>query len=246
VLFRSGVTTDTQDAFGKVTRREEPGDLSAEDIATVLDKFHGRVQQVPPMVSAVRYRGRKLYELARQGQEVPREPRWVEIHEVKLRRWEPPRAVFDVCCSKGTYIRTLIADLGKRLGCGAYMSFLLRTKAGIFELSSSLTLEELNSADQQGMLEQVLVPVDVALAKLPFVIVQPGAVKSVCSGSKLYPAGVFNLPSGLYEDQLIRLQAATVKNGCATRLLAIARVGVEKGITGKRFVFYPVCVFGDS
>lgn len=238
-----GISTNTQDADGIVEEMQDASWLTEDKIEEALDAFKGKIDQVPPMFSAVRLQGKRLYQLAREGQTVRSMPRQVSIYSLKLIRFggwgnSNPRVIIHISCSKGTYVRTLIADLGKRLGCGAYTSFLLRTKTGMFELSSSLTLEELNSAYLKGMLNKILIPVDTALAKLPFVIVRPGAVKSVCSGGKLYPAGVVSLPTGLYEDQLIRLKSLQ-------ELLAIARVGVEKGVTGNRFVFYPVCVFGD-
>lgn len=218
-----GVTTDTQDAFGKVTRREEPGDLSAEDIATVLDKFHGRVQQVPPMVSAVRYRGRKLYELARQGQEVPREPRWVEIHEVKLRRWEPPRAVFDVCCSKGTYIRTLCADAGDVLGCGAHLSFLVRTRSGSFRLEEAQLLEEIAEAVSKGEYS-FLQDMEKAVSNFPPIHVKASSVERVLHGNPLRPLDLALSINHLEDKQWVRI------HGPASHFLAIGQVA-RSGVT---------------
>lgn len=140
-----GIVTDTQDAFGKELRKKVPS-VTRGDFVRTLNKFIGTVEQIPPMYSSVRKNGKHLYEYARKGIEVAREKRKIQIFSLSLVDWyegEFPRALFDIECSKGTYIRTLCFDLGEALGCGAYMSFLLRLRSGVFELESSLTLEEI-------------------------------------------------------------------------------------------------------
>lgn len=141
-----GVTTDTQDSFGVVTGRQDGSHLSRGDIAYNLTRFHGTIMQVPPMVSAVKVGGKRLYELAREGREVERAARPVTIHKLQLLDFRPgehPVAFVDVVCSKGTYIRTLAADLGAQLGVGAHMSYLVRTRSGAFTLEDADTLEDL-------------------------------------------------------------------------------------------------------
>lgn len=140
-----GISTDTQDAFGQETGRIIPK-VSMKDFTSMLEKFVGEIIQVPPMYSAVRKNGKHLYEYARQGLEVARNSRKVTIHKLKMIQWQEdvfPKALIDIECSKGTYIRTLCQDIGDALGCGAHMSFLLRTKAGRFTIDQALTLEEI-------------------------------------------------------------------------------------------------------
>lgn len=141
-----GVTTDTQDSFGHVTGEKDASHLTRGDIAYNLTRFHGEIMQIPPMVSAVKVDGKRLYELAREGVEVERKARPVTIHRLQLLDFRPgprPVAFIDVVCSKGTYIRTLAADLGEALQVGAHMSHLVRTRSGSFLLEEAATLEEL-------------------------------------------------------------------------------------------------------
>jgi tRNA pseudouridine55 synthase len=143
-----GVTTDTQDAFGKKVHQTRPN-LKQRDLERVIPTFLGRLSQIPPMYSAVRKKGKHLYEYARQGLMIERTPREVFIYNIKLVKWyeeEYPRAILDIACSKGTYIRTICHDLGKILGCGAHMSYLLRVRSGPFDIQESWTLEELEES----------------------------------------------------------------------------------------------------
>ncbi len=143
-----GVTTDTQDAFGKKIYETRPN-LKQSDLERVLPKFLGEISQAPPMYSAVRKEGKRLYEYARQGLSVERKSRKVFIYSLKVVKWyeeEFPRAILYIECSKGTYIRTISHDLGQVLGCGAHMSFLLRVCSGKFKIRESWTLEEIEEA----------------------------------------------------------------------------------------------------
>lgn len=140
-----GITTDTQDAFGQELSRVIP-QVTEWDFVNILKKFTGRIKQIPPMYSAVKKNGKPLYAYARKGLEMVRETREIEISKLKLIEWHDdifPRALFDIECSKGTYIRTLCHDIGQELGCGAHLSFLLRLRAGQFTLNTSYTLEEI-------------------------------------------------------------------------------------------------------
>ncbi len=137
-----GVSTDTQDNYGNVLKVCEVN-FTKEQICNAIKSFVGRYSQIPPMYSAIKVEGKKLYELAREGITIERKPRDVTIHSINILDIRDNKAVFDVECSKGTYIRTLCSDIGDKLGCGGHMSFLVRTKAGNFELSDSLTLEEI-------------------------------------------------------------------------------------------------------
>ena len=137
-----GVTTDTQDGFGKEVQHSKP-DLKQSDLEQVIPNYIGKISQIPPMYSAVRKEGKHLYEYARQGLTIERAPREVTVYSLKLVKWyegEFPRAILDIRCSKGTYIRTISHDLGQALGCGAYMSNLLRVRSGPFTIQESWTL----------------------------------------------------------------------------------------------------------
>lgn len=147
-----GISTDTQDAFGQEISRVIP-QVTSKEFKETLEKFLGVIEQEPPMYSAVRKDGKHLYEYARQGIELVREKRPVTIYGLKMVEWYEdifPRVLFDIECSKGTYIRTLCQDIGNMLGCGAHMSFLLRLKAGRFALDSSYTLEEIERFLAEG------------------------------------------------------------------------------------------------
>lgn len=216
-----GVETDTQDAAGKVVKRGDASWVTPEDVLNVLPRFTGRLSQVPPPVSAVHYQGRRLYQLARAGQMVEAPPRAIEVHRLRLVRGEwgdrNPRLLFDIACSKGTYVRTLVADIGKVLGTGACVGFLLRTRVGGFTAATAYTLEEMSALQASGRLESIVIPVEDALGHLPQVEVKPSAVKSVRSGSKLYPSGSVTDTGLLEAGTLARLVAGR-------ELLAVARV----------------------
>jgi len=158
-----GITTDTQDITGSILSRITP-DIDDDEIVGAVASFEGKYMQLPPMHSAIRIGGRKLYELAREGKVVERQKREVNIYSAKVlhisRENGAIKVLFDVSCSKGTYIRTLCADVGEKLGCGGCMSFLLRLGAGPFSIDDAVTLEELYQRQQNGTLEEVVTGVD--------------------------------------------------------------------------------------
>ncbi len=158
-----GTATDTQDATGTVLCRRE---VTADErqIMEAINAYVGGYDQIPPMYSALKYNGRKLYELAREGKEVERAPRHVEIESIRINEMNLKDAektvTFTVTCSKGTYIRTLCADIGEKLGCGACMMRLERTRVGRFGKDSSLTLNQAAALSLKGEIEQHILPVD--------------------------------------------------------------------------------------
>lgn len=170
--FHLGRETDTQDYTGRVTA-EAPEEMVARvgpgDIAAALAACVGEIDQIPPMVSAVQVGGERLYELARRGRDVPREPRRVVIHALSLLAYRPPVACVRVVCSSGTYVRTLAHDVGRRLGVGAMMGFLVRETIGPFRLEACCTLEELREAAHAGRLGTLAIPPADAIAHLPAV-----------------------------------------------------------------------------
>lgn len=164
-----GTTTTTGDAEGEVLEQREVT-VGREAIEAQLPRFRGDIEQVPPMYSALKKDGQPLYKLARAGEVVEREARSVTIARLEMLAFEPPRATLAVSCSKGTYIRTLVEDLGRELGCGAHVAALRRTQAGPFQLNQSVTLEELEKAHAEGgneALDRFLLPVDAGLEHWP-------------------------------------------------------------------------------
>ena len=135
-----GVTTDTYDSLGKVTDRSDPSGLTESDLISALQSFKGVTKQVPPMYSALKKGGKRLYEFARAGVEVEREPRSVQVFNLELLDWSPPVASVEVTCGRGFYMRSLASDLGQALGCGAHLKSLVRLRSGPFHISGATTL----------------------------------------------------------------------------------------------------------
>lgn len=170
-VMHLGVTTTTGDAEGEVLERREVT-AGREQLEVLLPRFRGPIQQVPPMYSALKRDGQPLYKLARAGEVVEREARSVTIERLELTRFEPPFADLSVTCSKGTYIRTLVEDLGQALGCGAHVAELRRTQAGPFGLEQAVSLDTLLQAHEEGgaeALDRFLLPVDSGLEHWPLV-----------------------------------------------------------------------------
>lgn len=183
-----GVETDTEDQTGNVVASRDCSHVTRPVLESILPRFVGRITQVPPMVSAIHHQGRRLYELAREGKTVEREPRPVEIYSLSLidfRPGEHAEIVLDVECSRGTYIRTLCADIGKALGCGAYMSSLVRTAVGRFRLEDAVTLEMVQQKAAENALADVVTPIADALQDMPCVIVSDREAKLISSGVSL-------------------------------------------------------------
>ena len=177
--LRLGLVTNTQDTSGE-TLEERPVSVTAEELETVLERFRGEIQQVPPMYSAIKINGKKLYELARKGREVERPPRKVTIHALTLESREGERDfTIRVRCSKGTYVRTLCHDIGQALGCGGCMSSLRRTMAAGFTLEDAVKLETVQQAQEA---EKLLLPVDAYFAGRPMIILKAELEKKVRNG----------------------------------------------------------------
>lgn len=177
-----GITTDTQDSYGKVLKTVQPH-FNKADLLEVIPRFLGPIQQFPPMYSAVRHKGKHLYEYARQGFDVKRAARTVNVSRIELLRWldgKDLQAVLDIECSKGTYIRTLCHDLGEALGCGAHMSFLLRLCSGPFGIRESWTLEEIGLCVRQNS-ASFLIPVKSCL-DIPRVFLDQERAGAFCNG----------------------------------------------------------------
>ncbi|MBR0469949.1 MAG: tRNA pseudouridine(55) synthase TruB [Clostridia bacterium] len=197
--FVLGKTTDTLDAEGEVLT-ESKVNVTGDEIRAAVMSFVGEIEQIPPMYSAIKQNGKKLYELARQGIEVERKPRKVTINSIDILEINGKTVTIDVSCSKGTYIRTLCADIGERLGTGAYMTKLRRTKTGIFAISESYTLEELGTLNELGTLKDVIIPVDKMFSEYPKIILNEKQKKSVTNGVRMTYKGRENQVYRVYDE----------------------------------------------
>lgn len=188
-VVRFGLSTDTGDVTGTVLQQAHT-QVTAQDLEQVLPRFTGDIQQMPPMYSAIKVNGTALYKLARQGITVERKLRPVTIHQLTLvEQCGPQDFVLDVDCSKGTYVRSLVEDLGSALGVPATLAGLRRTRAGIFGLEHSHTLEEIQQAKEQGTLDQLLVAVDTVFVQLPAVTVNEKGEQRLRNGALCYRTG---------------------------------------------------------
>lgn len=147
-VFRLGVETDTEDADGKIVAERDPQGVSEEAVRASLARRTGDLWQVPPMISAIKHAGQPLYKLARRGQVVDRQPRLIHVYEFSLLRFTLPRVEFRLRCTKGTYVRTLCADVGRELGCGAYLEALTRTHSGDLALDQAWPLDQILHSDR--------------------------------------------------------------------------------------------------
>jgi tRNA pseudouridine55 synthase len=161
--LRLGVATDTYDADGVIVGEERAVEATFEDVAAALTEFKGVIEQAAPAYSALKHEGTPLYKLARRGQAVTPPVRRVEVHELILSDWDPPRVTLDVVCSKGTYVRSLANDLGERLGCGAHLAALVRLASGPFRLEDSVSLDELPALFVGGRANELFFPLERAL-----------------------------------------------------------------------------------
>jgi len=197
--IRLGSSTDTYDADGTATSPTVSVDsITEEKFTEVLQNFIGTIEQVPPPYSAVKVKGRKAYEMARQGEEVDLEPRTIQVYSLEILEWASPEVVIDVYCSSGTYVRSLAHDLGRDLGCGAHLIGLRRTKSGRFTLRDAVPLRRLQESFTAGDWYRYLIPAAEALADWPMVeldadqveLVRHGHRVPAAPGSKAWARGV--------------------------------------------------------
>lgn len=177
-----GITTDTQDISGKILSEDTP-DLSNEEVKKAIMEFEGDYNQIPPMFSALKVNGKKLYELAREGKVIERQSRKVSIHSIVITDITLPRVRMTVSCSKGTYIRTLCHDIGKSLGCGGCMESLLRTRVSDFRVDNSLTLDKIEELRDENKLQDYIIPIDSMFSGFPSVVVAREYNKLIYNGN---------------------------------------------------------------
>ena len=246
-----GITTDTLDAAGQVVSRAEGVKVPKERFLEALSDFQGEIWQIPPMVSAVHHKGRRLYELARAGVEIQRAPRRVYIHRLSIQLW-PDKELLTVGdrvsvlveCSSGAYVRQLAADIGERLGCGAHVGSLCRTRVGDIDIASCYTLEEIEEAAGDGTFAGKVLPMSAGLSHLPAVVLAEhdrDARRRLSDGAP-YPA----------EDLLWKIkekEARHVEDGdlvsviaCSGNVICVAK----REIGEERDCLQPIAVFAEG
>jgi len=181
-LMTLGVETDTQDATGTVVATCDPGKPDMVEIRAAIEAFRGKIHQQPPAFSALKHRGVPLYKLARKGTPIQKPPREVQIRSIEVIGVDLPKIELDVTCSAGTYIRTLCADIGRRLGCGGHLKTLRRLKSSGFSIDEALTLEQIEQESQAGSLAARILPMASALRNMPTAVADLQVVEKISFG----------------------------------------------------------------
>ncbi|WP_217512786.1 tRNA pseudouridine(55) synthase TruB [Vibrio metschnikovii] len=235
VIAKLGQRTDTSDSDGQVVETR-PVNVQRETLLTHIASFQGQTWQVPSMFSALKHQGKPLYEYARQGIEVAREARKINVYEITLHRFEGDEVEMEVHCSKGTYIRTIVDDLGERLGCGAHVTMLRRIGVANYPYQSMVTLEQLNALVEQAQgeesekyqrLDELLLPMDTAVQDLPEVNLIAELAHMVQHGQAVQ---VFGAPT----EGLVRMT-----EGEQRRFLGVGQIDQDGKVAPKRLVVYP-------
>ncbi len=197
-----GAETTTQDASGDIIKEYEYI-FDENRLREVIDTFKGEQTQVPPMYSAIKINGKKLYEIAREGREIERKARKITIYDIRIAEINPPnKAIIEIDCSKGTYIRSLCSDIGNKLGWGAFMSSLTRTASGKFKLNEAVKLDELKNAAERGEAEKFIIPPDDVLSGYKRVTVSEKADKYLYNGGKIY-GGYLNYDKKPSDNEIV-------------------------------------------
>lgn len=224
--FVLGKETDTQDISGQVIKEAEVI-CSEQTVVETIQSFVGDYEQLPPMYSAIKVDGKRLYELARQGKEVERKKRPVTFYEIEMLNVDLPFVSVRVLCSKGTYIRTLCHDIGQKLGCGAAMTSLERTKSGQFTKEKAYTLAQIERLRDEGKLNEIIMPVDIVFSDLPEMIVVGELKKKILNGNLIYKNECKSLGlEDCYTDgQKIRVY---MENNNSSNFMAVYQYSKEK------------------
>jgi len=233
-----GIITDTQDSEGEILQRKEvSSDIDNIKVKKIFKLYQGTIAQIPPMYSAVHYKGKRLYHLARRGIEVPRNPKTIKIYKLKLLNFthkKNPVIKFEVECSRGTYVRTLCSDIGNKLGCGAHLSNLIREKIGNFSIKDSLYLEDLKNDKALG--KKYLIKIDSALRDLNRIVVDQDNAKIVLNGGQIA------------NSQIIKTREITkAKNDKFVKILDTKKnclaIGLKISGNNNDIIFKPIKVF---
>jgi tRNA pseudouridine55 synthase len=232
-VLQLGVVTDTQDLSGEVLSRH-PVNCTKEDVISCIESFCGDQLQIPPMYSALKVNGKKLYELAREGKTVERKPRPVTFYEIRILTCNLPRVTFEVTCSKGTYIRTLCHDIGEKLACGGAMEHLIRRRVGRFTDRDALTLTQVETLRDENRIHECLIPVDAMFDQLEKAYVKPEFDILVHNGNALYPDRILSegaFLSGPNENLSKRNSVKRIRLYDSTgRFMGIYKYEADRGI----------------
>ena len=229
--IKLGVATDTYDASGRVTQKGDPSGIDRAQVKSALASFCGLIQQIPRMYSAVKYQGKRLYQLARAGIEVERKSRPVKIYSLELTDWQSPVVTIEVVCGKGTYIRSLAHDLGQVLGCGANLKSLVRLRYGVFDIEDAISLSHLEDTSRCGYWQRYLYPIDIVLLHWAAVIVSDDTGQKIRNGRPVVLAGggegddCLRQPSSACTTFAGRCRAYTLDGS----FLAVVRFNKERG-----------------
>ncbi|MBQ8297757.1 MAG: tRNA pseudouridine(55) synthase TruB [Ruminococcus sp.] len=228
--FRLGCTSDTQDVTGKILTQSDMS-VSEQDILAVIPQFTGKIMQLPPMYSAVQVNGKRLYDLARQGIEVERTPREIEIDALRLEEYNPEarEGKLYISCSKGTYIRTIISDIGEKLGCGGIMTSLVRLSSGGFNLGDCYTFEQIQQARDEDRLEELILPIERVFEKLPKLRLGEVQTRMYRNGVKLDLSRIYNIKDSEDSYAVYGSDGAFIGTALADRENGILRVGKNLG-----------------
>jgi tRNA pseudouridine55 synthase len=218
-----GISTDTYDAEGPILQETDPSYIDRKQVEALLSSFTGTILQKPPAYSALKRRGKRLYELARAGIEVETDAREVRVYRLELLEWKPPRFVIEVECGKGTYIRSIAHDIGQSLGCGGHIAALRRTKYGPFDIEDSISLPQLEDAFANGYWPDLLYPMDFVLQDWQAVILSEEHEHAIRNGQPI--------PSG---DIATRCRAYSTDG----RFIAILRSLPDSGLLQPDKVFH--------
>lgn len=224
--FVLGKETDTQDISGQILKEMEVTSNETE-VAAAIKSFIGDYDQLPPMYSAIKVDGKRLYELARQGKEVERKTRPVTFYEIEILKIELPYVSIRVLCSKGTYIRTLCHDIGQKLGCGAAMTALERTRSGQFRKENAYTLAEIERIRDEGGLDGIIQPVDQVFSQLPELVVTGELEKKILNGNLIYKSECkkLGLEDCFSEGNKVRVYR---ENNSSSNFIAVYQYSKEK------------------
>jgi len=202
-VIKLGVTTDTYDQEGKIIQIGDDLKISQEEVRKAVEFFKGEIWQTPPLYSAIKQKGKKLYQYARAGKQVERKKRKVFVKDVRVLEIDLPYVKLKVNCSKGTYIRSLANDIGERLGCGAHLFSLCRTRVGPFELKEALDLEAIEEIRKEDRIGDFLISIEKVLAHIPSVVVKDSFAKRIKEGPNLFSSSVLSAEKGFDKDQAI-------------------------------------------
>ena len=184
-VMKLGAATDTYDAEGTITEEHDSSHLTLEQVENSLGPYRGIILQEPPMYSALKHEGKRLYELAREGITIERPKRETAVHKLQILKWDPPFATIYVDCGRGTYVRSLAHDIGQDLGVGAHLTELVRLRTGPFDISESVTPEEFEEAAEAGNWQDLLFPMDFALTSMPAAVLDKRAERATINGQPI-------------------------------------------------------------